>query len=150
MAFTFSQHRGRFVLVGLILAHLAIISRQVDGGGGQSLFTRLVLTAVSPIQLSVAAVGRGFHGLWVGYVDLRGARSTAKEMEDRVRKLEIRLLECEQLASESERLRGVFALRTSLRVESLVAEVIGRDGVPWARTLTNNNGSSESGSAPPS
>ena len=143
MASTFSQHRGRAVLIGLVLLHLAIISRQVDGGGGQSLLTRLILAALSPIQVSVAAVGKGISSLWTGYVQLRGARSEATRLETRVRELEVRLLDREQLASETERLRSILALRTSLKVDSVVGEVIARDGVPWARTLTLNKGRSD-------
>ncbi len=75
MATTFSQHRGRIALVGLILVHLAIISRQVDGGGGQSLLTSLVLDRRLPHpDVRRGRQARASRSLWTGYVDLRGSR----------------------------------------------------------------------------
>src|SRR5512145_49090 len=143
MASPFIQHRARIGLVVLVLVHLAVISRQVDGGGGQSLLTKLILTALSPVQRLVAVVGRGAGSLLEGYVDLRGARTEAQALELRVRLLETQLLEREQLAREAVSLRAMLGLRTSLQMDSVVAGVIGRDGIPWARTLTLDKGRSE-------
>jgi len=49
-------------------------------------------------------------------------------------------MEKQHQAREAERLRGLLELRQSLPFETIVAEVVTRDNVPWYRTLLINKG----------
>ena len=53
MAYAIPARQNHFLLVALVLAHLAAISRQVDGGGGLSLLQRGLLSAFSPLQRAI-------------------------------------------------------------------------------------------------
>ncbi len=143
MAAVIDTRRSRFLLVILVLAHLAVISNQVDGGGGVSLLQRAVFSLLSPLQNAVGALVRGVRGAWSGYVGLRGARVESQRLEERVQYLELLLQERQHQARESERLRELLDLRAILPLETLAAEVVTRDALPWFRTLTINKGRDE-------
>lgn len=133
--------RSRFLLAGLVLLHLVIISRQVDGGGGGgSLLERVVFAALSPFQTAVAWSGRAVRDSWKRYVYLRGVQEENQTLKVRLRESEILLQERSQRALETERLRDLLGLRKSLPLETLVAEVVACDGVPFYRTLSINRG----------
>lgn len=140
MAAVIDARRSRFLLVVLVLAHLGVISNQVDGGGGASLLQRAVFSLLSPLQNAVGAVVRGVKGAWSGYVGLRGAHVQSQRLEERVQYLELLLQERQHQARESERLRELLGLREILPLETVAAEVVSRDGLPWYRTLTIDKG----------
>lgn len=135
--------RRRFLFVGLILVHLGAISHQVDGGDGLSLLQRAVFTILSPLQRSMRAVVGLVEGVWDGYAIHRQTFEENRLLQERVRELEVLLQERARLAGESERLREVLELREVLPLDTVVAEVVSRDGVPWFRTLTVDKGSSD-------
>jgi rod shape-determining protein MreC len=133
--------RSGFLLLGLVLFHLLIISGQVDGGQGVSLLERLLLGALSPAQRFVGGGVRGFSDAWHAYLDLRGVREDNRRLQERVDVLEQLLQEKQDRVSEAERLRGLLAMKTEFKLESVAAEVIAREGVPWFRTVMVNRGS---------
>jgi rod shape-determining protein MreC len=134
--------RGRrLLLVALVLGHLIAISRQVDAGDGQSLLHRAVFSLLSPPQRLVGGTLRGVSGIWSRYVDLRGVHDENERLRQRVSELDAALRERRRLARETERLREVLGLQRILPYESIAAEVIAREGVPWFRTITVDRGS---------
>jgi rod shape-determining protein MreC len=133
--------RGRLLLVGLVLLHFAAISHQVDGGGGLSLLQRGLFSLLSPLQNGMSWVVGGAREIWEGYGFHRETYRENRRLEERVRYLETLLQERSHLAREAERLRGLLGLRELLPMETLVADVVSRDGVPWFRTLTVDRGS---------
>lgn len=134
--------RGRrLLLVGLVLVHLVAISRQVDAGDGQSLLHRAVFSLLSPPQRLVGGTLRGVAGIWSHYLDLRGVREENDRLRQRVAELNRGLRERRTLARETERLREVLGLQRILPHESIAAEVIAREGLPWFRTITVDRGS---------
>jgi rod shape-determining protein MreC len=132
--------RGRILLAVLVLAHLAVISHQVDGGGGVSLLQRAILTAVSPVQRAVEAVVVGAVEAWRGYGFHRETYAENRRLEKRLRELEAELQARSPRAQEVEQLRELLQLRRALPLDTVAAQVIGRDGVPWFRTLTLDRG----------
>ncbi len=91
MALAVSARRSRLLLVGLVLAHLAAISHQVDGGGGVSLLQRGLLGALSPLQRGVGAVVGGVGEAWRGWAFHRETYEENRRLEGRVRQLETEL-----------------------------------------------------------
>jgi len=135
--------RSRFLVVGLVLLHFAAISHQVDGGDGLSLLQRGVFSLLSPLQRGMSSVVGGVRELWNGYGFHRETYTENRRLEERVRYLEMLLQERSHLAREAERLRGLLGLREILPMETLVAGVVSRDGVPWFRTLTIDRGTAD-------
>ncbi|HKC10836.1 MAG TPA: rod shape-determining protein MreC [Vicinamibacteria bacterium] len=132
--------KNGFILVGLVLLHLVMISHQVDGGSGASLLQRMVFVVLSPVQEAVAAAVRGVARAWSGYVDLRGVREKNDRLEERLSILETLLQEKQYKAREAERLRELLGLRELLPHKTIVAEVVAREGMPWFRSITIDKG----------
>jgi rod shape-determining protein MreC len=91
----------------------------------------------------LAAVVRGTAGVWNAYVDLRGARQESQRLAARVQELEQDLQLRRQQAEEAARLRELLGLKQIMPVQSLVAQVIAREGTPWYRTVTIDKGSTD-------
>ena len=140
MARAIETHRSRLLLGALVFAHLIAISRQVDTGGGVSLLEHFVFMLLSPVQRTFTGALRGVSGAWGAYVDLRGVHEENSRLRERLRHLETELQKRQLLADEATRLREVLALKQILPLETLVAEVTSRDGMPWFRTMVLNKG----------
>ena len=132
--------KSRFLLAALVLAHLVVISRQVEGEGGVSLFERAIWSVLLPPQRMVASAIHGVKEVWQGYVGLRGTRVENRRLQDRVRALETQLEATREQIGEAGRLREILELRPILPFPTLTAQVIAREGVPWFRNLTIDKG----------
>ena len=104
------------LLVALVVAHLVVISHQVDGGGGASLLERaLFARALSRSSGRSAASVRGVRAPGRAYVDLRGVRrENARLREQRRRLRDAAPGEAAPAAQEAERLRELLELRQIL------------------------------------
>jgi len=142
MASVIETRKSRLLLVGLVLAHLVAISKQVERGG-QSLLGQGLFAFVAPIQAAITGTIRGIGGGWSGYVDLRRVYEQNRALQERVRVLEKQLQDRQEQAQEAERLREMLQLRKELPLDILAAEVIVREGVPWSRTITVDKGAGE-------
>jgi rod shape-determining protein MreC len=140
MALAVSARRSRLLLAGLVLAHLAAISHQVDGGGGVSLLQRGLLTVLSPLQRGVGAIVSGTGEAWKGWAFHRETYVENRRLEERVRQLEAELQAREPGVQEAARLRELLELRRAVPMATVAAEVVSRDGVPWFRSLTIDKG----------
>jgi rod shape-determining protein MreC len=132
--------KSRFLLGALILAHLVVISRQVEGQGGVSLLERALGSVLLPPQRLVASAIHGVKGVWQGYVGLRGTRDENRRLQERVRALESQLAADRQQIGEAARLREILELRPILPFPTMTAQVIAREGVPWFRNITIDKG----------
>jgi len=143
MAQAAPARRSRFLLVGLILAHLTAISHQVDGGSGVSLLQRALLSVVTPLQRLVSGTAFMATELWRGWAFHRATYAENRALREQVRSLETELQLRAHRAQESVRLRELLALQQAVPLDTLAAQVVGRDGVPWFRSLTLDKGEAD-------
>ena len=132
--------KSRFLLAGLVLGHLVIISQQVEGGSGARLLDQTVFAFLSPFQRLAGGAVAGVAGTWRGYVDLRRVHAESQELHERVRVLEMQLQESEEQLREAERLGEIAAVKPHLPLATVVARVIATDGLPWFRNITIDRG----------
>jgi len=132
--------RSRLLLAALVVSHLVVIGHQVDGGEGLSLLQRVVFKTLAPVQHLVAVAVHGVGQAWSSYLDLRSVHDDNTRLADRVAGLERQIQDEQQRVLEAERLRELLELRQVLPVATIAAEVVGRDGLPWFRTLTLDKG----------
>ena len=138
------EWRGNRLLLGaLVLAHVVVISHQVDGGGGLSLLERGVFSLLSPLQRGAGACVRAVSDAWSGYLDLRRVRGENLQLRDHVSDLETALQERQSRATEAGRLRQLLELRSILPLDTLAAEVVAREGLPWYRVVVIDKGSAD-------
>jgi len=132
--------RSRLLLAALVVSHLVVISHQVDAGGGASLLEHVLFGIFSPIQTAVARLVAGVSSAWSGYVALHGVREQNTAMLAQLHALELELDQTRQRASESERLRELLALKQAIPLQTVAAEVVAREGLPWFRSVTLDKG----------
>jgi rod shape-determining protein MreC len=85
----------------------------------------------------------GVGEAWRGWAFHRETYKENRRLEERVRQLETELQVHSLRAQEAGRLRQLLSLRDSVPMDTVAAEVVGRDGVPWFRTLTINKGEAD-------
>ena len=132
--------KSRFLLAALVLAHLVVISRQVEGQGGVSLLERGLWSVLLPPQRVLASAINGVKGVFTGYAGLRGARDENRRLHEKVATLEKQLDASQEQIGEATRLREILELRPILPFPTLAAQVIAREGVPWFRNITIDKG----------
>lgn len=142
MARVLDTRRSRLLLVALVFVHLVVISQQVETGGA-TLLEHALFVALSPVQEVAAGGVRGVRAAWAGYVDLRSVRDENRVLRERLREVETLLQARQHEAGEAAHLREILGLREKLPFETIVAEVVTRDGVPWFRTLILDKGRDE-------
>jgi rod shape-determining protein MreC len=135
--------RSRFLLAGLVLVHLVLISRQVERGGGASLLGQTMFAILSPFQRVVGAGVSAVRATWSGYVDLRHVYRENQELRGRVASLEMEMQRQQDRLREADRLQEIADVRPGLPFDTLLAQVIATDGVPWYRTVTLNRGKAD-------
>jgi rod shape-determining protein MreC len=139
MARVLESRKGHLLLGGLVLAHLVVVSHQVERQG-RSQLEHAVFATLSPLQRGVGSGVGAVTGVWKGYVDLRRVHDDNQHLREQVRSLETTLLEKQELVREAERLREIAELRPRLPLDTVVAQVVAAEGVPWYRTITVNRG----------
>ena len=140
MARVLETKRSKFLLGGLVLAHLVVISRQVERAGGTSLLGQTVFALLSPLQRMVGAGLGAAAATWSGYVDLRHVYRENQDLRGRVATLEMEMQRQQDRLREADRLREIADVKPALPFDTLLAQVIATDGVPWYRTVTLNRG----------
>ena len=101
----------------------------MDGGGGVSLLQRSLLTALSPLQRGVDALIGGVAEAWRGYGFHR--ETYTREPPPARRGCASSRRSCRRAphrAQEADRLRELLELRQALPLETIAAQVVGRDG----------------------
>jgi rod shape-determining protein MreC len=139
------RYRKLLLLVAILagtLLWMATVLRQPtfwgwEGAGG----ALAALTA--PIQNGLTAVTQGASRIWHHYLWLAGAAEENARLRDEVALLQQELLRTEAIHKENQRLHALVDLKSSLRVRSVTAAVIGREATRWFRLLTINKGSEE-------
>lgn len=132
--------RSRFLLGALVLAHLVVISSQVERGKGPSLLEQTIFRTLSPLQSAVGALVRVTGGTWSAYLGLRGVHAENQQLRERTRALEMELQQKQEQVREAFRLREMMELKKVLPLDTLVADVVATEGTPWFRNVTLNRG----------
>jgi rod shape-determining protein MreC len=140
MAQVLETRRSRFIVVALVLAHLVVISRQVERGGGASLLEQTIFDTLSPLQRGAGALVGVVGGTWSAYVGLRGVHAENQRLRERLSSLEMELQQKQELVREAERLREMMSLKQVLPLDTLVAHVVATEGTPWFRNVTVDRG----------
>src|SRR3989442_10912754 len=110
MASVIETRKSRLLLLGLVLAHLVAISKQVEHGG-QSLLGQGLFALVTPFQAVITGTIPGGSGGWAGYVDPRRVYEQNPALRERVRGLESQLQARHEQAQEALRRRERLPLK---------------------------------------
>lgn len=123
-----SKGQGRilYVVIGLLVLHLTLISIQVEDPSGTLLFKKWVMLATSPVLNGASNLSRGLTNFWTGYVWLHGLRAENARLKEDNRQLALINSGLVQTEEENARLRRLLAFHADLPYQTLGAHVIGR------------------------
>jgi rod shape-determining protein MreC len=123
-----------------LLASLLLVSTSGQSRGAADPVARLLLDGLAPLQAAVTWLQVGLEGFWHGYVNVVGVREENQGLRQRVAALEQETVRLGELEHENARLAQLLDFRARLDGTAYSARVIGRDPLPWFRTLTLDRG----------
>lgn len=103
-------------------------------------FERGVLTLSAPLIGIISSANRYLLSFWNNYLALVMTQSENQSLRESVRQLNVRVIEGQDAILENERLKNLLALKNSLLIPSVAANVIGEDSAPWYRSIVIDRG----------
>jgi rod shape-determining protein MreC len=137
------RRRTGVLLFVVTMAHIFLISVQVQSKSGVPVLQAVTFGAFARVQAGTAAVIHGVRNFWGNYVGLRGVRVENEALRKQVANLEVRLQEQRALAARSTRLQELMNLQTSTTLPTIAADVIAGNPNPGMRTITIGRGSAD-------
>lgn len=118
--------RAIYVLIPLLILHLALLSLQVQDTAGTILLNRWMLAAEMPIISASSRASDGIAGAWRGYLWFLGLRAENEQLQKTLQQLALENNALKQMKDENTRLRSLLAINDSLPFRTLGARVVGR------------------------
>lgn len=141
MALLEFRQRSGYLFLTVMLAHVILISAQVQSRRGVPLLEAVTFGVFSEVQRGVAAALSGVRGVWSGYIGLRQVKRENDELKQRLAAAEVTLQQQRAMADRARGLAQLLQLRDSLSLKTVAAEIIGAGATPDFRTLTIDKGS---------
>jgi rod shape-determining protein MreC len=125
------------------VAHIILISAQVNTAAGLPVLQVVTFGAFSEVQRLTMRAVDGVGGIWTDYVALREVQTQNEALKQEVQALQIKLQEERALAQTTENLRQLLELKDRAGLETRAAEVIAGPASADFRTVTIDKGSSD-------
>jgi rod shape-determining protein MreC len=143
MTLTGIRQRNGVLFVAVMLAHVILISAQVNSRSGVPLLETVTFGVFSEVQRTAAAIVGGVRRAWGGYVGLRGVRAENDALRHELDALQIRFQEERALAARTRQLESLLHLRNQQQLPTTSAEVIAAGASPDFRTVTIDRGTAD-------
>jgi len=141
MAVTDIRQRTAVLFIAVMLAHILLISAQVNSKSGVPILEAVTFGAFSEVQRAASSLTGGIRNAWTGYVSLRGVRAENAQLKQQVGALQVQIQEERAAAERTHQLEALLGFRQQLKVQTVAAGVIGAGASPEFRTATINKGS---------
>ena len=136
----FRKKRVLFLAAAVLMTALILYSYNLKERESANPFERAVLTLSAPVMGVIADVDRFFLSLWNDYIALVAVRKENIALRETVRGLNSRIIANQDALFENERLKQLLALKSTLRLQSVAANVIGEESAPWYRSIIIDRG----------
>jgi rod shape-determining protein MreC len=136
------RQRSGYLFIGVMLAHVLLISAQVNSKSGVPVLESVTFGIFSEVQRGLSGGVSGIRGVWNGYVGLRHARTENEELKRQLGAMQVALQEQRALADRSRGLEKLLEMREHVPLKTTAAEIIGAAATPDFRTVTIDKGSS--------
>ncbi len=134
------RQRTGYLVLAVVLAHVILISAQVNAEPGASVLETVTFGAFAEVQRLLTSGLDNMVGLWSGYVGLRDVREQNVELNREVADLRFELQTQRALAQQTRSLERLLELRQTVALPTLSARVIATDATPYFLTLTIDRG----------
>src|ERR1041384_7254734 len=142
------RQRTGWLFFAVIVAHIILISAQVNTRRGVPMLEAVVFGAFAEVQRASASVVTGVQDGWKDYFALQQIRRENEQLTREVTEMRVALQQERALASQTRQLQQLLDLRTSLPLSMAAGNVtqsavIGGGPSPAFRTITIDKGSHE-------
>jgi len=141
VAITDIRQRSGYLFIAVMVAHVLLISAQVNSRSGVPVLESVTFGVFSEIQRTLSGGFSGFGNLWSGYVGLRHAKLENDELKRQLAAAQVSLQEQHALADRTRGLERLLEMRENLPLQTTAADVIGEAAIPDFRTVTIDKGS---------
>ncbi len=119
-----SRHRAFFILLGVMVAQLLLLSVQITRNQNVRLIQVWAVRAFDPFERSVHWTVNKTTGVWRNFSGLWGAQQQNQELSRELTAARSQILQLSQQASEADRLRALLDFKNRSPFQTVAAEVI--------------------------
>lgn len=136
--------RNRILLTstGLLLLALLLLTSGARSGRREPI-GGVVLEVMRPLQLALTAAVDAADGIWRNYIALVGVSRENELLRRRIRELEQQAVHAVEVQQAQKRLEELLRFRSTFTGDTIAAQIIGRDPLPFSRTVVINKGSAD-------
>jgi rod shape-determining protein MreC len=138
------RQRTGWLFMGVVVGHILLISAQVNTQRGVPMLEEVTFGTFAEVQRGAASALATIRDNWVNYVALQDVRAENAKLKEEMASLRIGLQQERALAEQSRTLQSLLELKSSIRLSTTAASVIGGGASPDFRTLTIDKGTGES------
>ncbi len=135
------RQRAPWLLAGLLLANLALMSYDARDGTKQRMIRVWAQAIAYPVQRTTASTGGAAASLINKIASLRQAAAENEQLRQRLVQAETELRDSREQAGENQRLKKLLELKES-NYGAVAARIIARDPSIWFDTITIDQGKS--------
>jgi rod shape-determining protein MreC len=133
--------RSGYLFLGLVLAHILLISAQVNSRRGVPILESVTFGVFSEFQRVVASGFGGVRQVWNNYIGLRNLKVENDTLKRQLAEAQIAVQQQRALADRARGLEQLLALRDRSNLQTTAAAIIGDAPTPDFRTVTIDKGS---------
>jgi rod shape-determining protein MreC len=141
MALLDIRQRSGYLFIGVMLAHVLLISAQINSKAGVPVLESVTFGVFSELQRGLSGGVSGIGGMWSGYIGLRHLKVENDELKRQLAAAQIAVQEQRALADRTRGLERLLEMRELLPQKTTAADVIGAAAMPDFRTVTIDKGS---------
>jgi rod shape-determining protein MreC len=133
--------RAGYLFLAVVIAHLVLISAQVNARTGVPILETVTFGAFAEVQRATSSVLNGFRGAWTGYIALRHVRAENEALRQELANARVEVQRQRALADRTRSLETILGLSNSIELQTSAAQIIGAAASPDFRTVTIDKGS---------
>jgi rod shape-determining protein MreC len=134
------RHRPFFILVGVVLAQLMLLSAQITRDRNEPLAKVWAETALAPFERSLRGLADVTGGIWDRARDITSAERQNRDLRAQVEAGETRMQQLSEASVENERLRTLLDYKAHVPYSTVAAEVIGSSPGETSSTVVVDKG----------
>ena len=143
MALLEYRQRTGYLFLAVIIAHIILISAQVNTRGGVPMLEAVTFGLFAEVQRGASLLIARTQDSWQNYLVLQQVRSENERLKLEVARLQVGLQQERAVAEQSRTLQQLLDFRSSVSLATTGAAVIAGGASPDFRTMTIDKGTSE-------
>lgn len=143
MALLETRHRAGYMFLGAVIAHIVLISAQVNSRSGVPILETATVGVFAEIQRATTNLVDVVRNAWSGYLDLRSVRDENRVLRDELSRARVDAQQQRALAARAHFLEETLGLQETLDLQTAAARIIGAAANADFRTVTIDKGSNQ-------